>query len=194
MRVRHVNRARAAPSWRSAWMLGLTALAVGVLPAPALGTGETESSPDPSGTYRSVAGDHGRSAIEAAVERGIDGLFALARPTARRRLLASNPPVETVVIDVAADTIRIDLGGARDANLPPAAWRPGRGADGSAVQLRFTLLAQGTLKMESRAEGGSARHLFTASADGATLRHAVRIESSHLPDDIRYSLDYRRMP
>jgi len=168
-------------------------LAFGATPTPARGTGEAEPSPDLSGTYRNVASDRGRSTIEAAVNRGIEDLFALARPTARSRLLESNPPIETVEIDHDPDRIRIDLGHGRDAALRPGAWGPGHSADGTTVRLRYTEISQG-IKMESRSDGGAARHVFALSPDGTTLRQSVRIESSHLPDDIHYALTYRRIP
>lgn len=192
MPTRGVSQARERS--RRRWTLAVVALLVCALPVPALGTGGGEGEPELSGTYRNTADDHGRRTIEAAVERAIEDLFALARPTARSRLLESNPPIPTVEIAVRPGAIRVDLGSGRDNTLARATWGRGRSADGTTIRLRYTLTSSGTLKMESRTDGGSARHLFSLSGDGRTLRHAVRIQSSHLPDDVRYSLTYRRVP
>ncbi|MFO0693746.1 MAG: hypothetical protein U0230_09350 [Polyangiales bacterium] len=153
---------------------------------------------DPSarltGTWSNHAGDGGRAAIERGVEAGIEDLFALGKPTARSRLLESNPPIPTLHIEVASGRVRVDLGHGRNTAAAPGAWQPARSAGGDAIRIRYTMTSDGVLILDSVSDGGSGRHTFRVSEDGNTLRHSVRVESSRLPDDIRYTLTYRRTP
>lgn len=147
-----------------------------------------------TGKWTNVAADHGRSAIERGVEQAIADMFALARPTARSRLLESNPPIPGVELAVDADRVRVDLGRGRNTSAAPNTWKAAKSVTGDAIRIRYTQLGERGLKMESQSEGGSARHVFQLSEDGSQLKHDVRIESSHLPQDVRYQLNYRRSP
>ena len=50
------------------------------------------------GTYRNRAGDGGAAAIGSAVDAGIESMGPLVERIARRRILASNPPFQTLRI------------------------------------------------------------------------------------------------
>jgi len=172
------------------WSLHLGfVLTVLVLAVP----GSADESMALSGTWANTARDHGRAAIAQGIETAIDDMFALARPTARRRLTASNPPTPRVVLTVDGSNVRYDLGDGRQGAQPIGVWRAGRTATGDAVQVRVTRLADAVLKLEMQARQGGARHVFRASHGGRRLTQDVRIHSSHLPRDVRYRLVYRRV-
>ncbi len=154
--------------------------------------GEADESARFAGTWINTARDRGRSAIERGIEAAIDDMFALAKPRARRRLTASNPPVRRVVLAIAGSDVRYDLGHGRRGRQPLGEWRRGQTATGDSVQVRVTQLSAEVLKLEMQAHQGGARHVFRASRDGRRLTQDVRIHSSHLPEDVRYRLVYRR--
>ncbi|MGF1464503.1 MAG: hypothetical protein ACFCGT_00085 [Sandaracinaceae bacterium] len=163
-------------------------LAIGAAP---VAHGDEQGPPEAlNGRWRNTAADGGEQAIARAVERGIDGLFALARPVARRRLTESNPPIRQLEIEVTSSRIHVDLGAGREHVTPPNTWRP-EDSPGGRIQVRQTITGSGTLKVESRADQGSARHLFRLEGDDR-LRHQVRIHAERLPHDVVYNLTYRR--
>lgn len=170
----------------------LVAATFGALLLSPPSSGADEGAAAFNGRWTNVAGDGGRRAIERGIERGIEDMFALARPTARSRLGESNPPIQRVELEITGTSIRYDIGSGRSGSQAQGGWHRGRTATGDAIQVRFTLMASGVLKMETRTDGGSARHVFRLSDDGSQLSHDVRIHSSHLPDDVRYTLTYRR--
>jgi len=147
-----------------------------------------------SGNWTNTAADQGRAAIERSVDQAIADMFGLARPTARSRLKASNPPIAKLAISIAPGRIRVDLGHGRDAAAAPSSWQPAKSVTGDEIRVRYSALSERLLKMESTSDGGSGRHTFQLSDNGSQLKHEVRIESSHLPKDVRYVLNYRRAP
>ncbi len=170
----------------------LLALALGLSLLTPLESSADEGVSSLNGTWANTAGDGGRHAIERGIERGIEDMFAMARPTARSRLRSANPPVPRIELEVAGTQVRYDIGSGRHGRQSQGGWHAGRTATGATVQVRLTMMPSGVLKMETRSDGGSARHIFQLSEDGSRLSHRVRIHSSHLPDDIRYTLTYRR--
>ncbi|HVZ33775.1 MAG TPA: hypothetical protein VG963_15190 [Polyangiaceae bacterium] len=169
---------------------GLLALSVCAL----TGQGGSEAEARFNGAWVNAASDQGRAEIEQAVDRSIHDMFALAKPTARSRLLAANPAIDKLEIAIADQTVRVNLGHGRDTRAAQGAWQNAKSATGDPVRIRYTLTPAGVLKMESLSDGGSGRHTFRVLDDGKMLRHEVRIESSHLPEPVRYQLDYRRAP
>jgi hypothetical protein len=177
---------------------GATALALGCAslltwPAP-LGAVDaaTGAAERLTGSWVNVAADQGKARIEAGVEQAIDDLFVLGKPMARSRLREANPPIARLELAVSARSIRVNLGRGRNTAAPPLVWADGKNATGEPIRIRYSLTPDGVLKMESIADGGTARHTFRASDDGRQLRHEVKMESSRLPDDVRYPLEYRR--
>jgi hypothetical protein len=147
-----------------------------------------------NGDWTNTATDQGRAAIERGVDQAIADMFGLARPTARSRLKASNPPIAKLALSIAPGRIRIDLGHGRDTEAAPSSWQPAKSATGDKIRVRYSVLSERLLKMESTSDGGTGRHTFQLSDNGNQLKHEVRIESSHLPKDVRYVLTYRRAP
>jgi hypothetical protein len=147
-----------------------------------------------SGTWTNSAQDRGRAAIEHGVDQAIADMFVLARPTARSRLLEANPPIARLEVRIEAGKISVDLGHGRNTKAAPNTWQPSKSVTGDPVRIRYSLLGERGLKMESVGDQGTGRHTFQLSADNSQLKHEVRIESPHLPNDVRYSLTYRRMP
>lgn len=176
---------------------GAIALGAAALLASSASLGAQDAA-DPTarftGTWTNQAADGGRGAIERGVEAGIDGLFALGKPTARSRLNAANPPIPTLHIEASAGRVRVDLGHGRNTAAAPGAWQAARSAAGDAIRVRYTWTSDGVLILDSVSDGGSGRHTFRVAEDGSTLRQSVRVESSRLPNDIRYTLTYRRTP
>lgn len=145
-----------------------------------------------TGTWTNAASDQGLSDIKQGIERGIVGLFALGKPTARSRLLEANPPIATLELVVTERSIRVNFGGGRNTGAAPLVWTNAKSAAGEPIRIRYSVAADGVLKMESLGKRGTARHTFLVSHDGNRLRQDVKVESARLPNDVRYTLGYRR--
>jgi hypothetical protein len=147
-----------------------------------------------SATWTNTATDHGLDSIKRGIEQGIHGLFVLGKPTARSRLLKANPTIASLEIVVSAQHIRVNLGHGRNVGAAPLVWTQAQSATGAPIRVRYSVTGEGVLKMEGLGESGTARHTFRTSPDGGRLRHDVKVESSRLPNVVRYALEYRRKP
>jgi len=147
-----------------------------------------------SGTWTNAASDRGLSGIKQGIEEGLAGLFGLGKRVARSRLLEANPPIATLELAITDQSIRVNFGGGRNTGAAPLVWAKSTSAAGDPIKIRYSIAADGVLNMESLGERGAAHHAFFVSHDGDRLRQDVKVESSRLPNDIRYSLEYRRKP
>jgi hypothetical protein len=147
-----------------------------------------------TGTWTNAASDRGLSGIKQGIEEGLAGLFGLGKRVARSRLLEANPPIATLELAVTDQRIRVNLGRGRNTGAAPQVWTKATSAAGDPIKIRYSIAADGVLNMESMGARGAAHHTFLVSHDGNRLRQDVTVESSRLPNDIRYSLEYRRKP
>jgi hypothetical protein len=134
-----------------------------------------------------------RAAVDAAIERSIDGLFILVRAVARGRLRE-----RSLIPQRYALSLRDELESSSTGNLPMRSPR-----DGKAVAYRSSLgedvilqqhLDGGTLVQELVAEDGMRTNTFTLAPDGASMTLQVRLTSGRLSHPLEYALTYRRAP
>ena len=145
------------------------------------------------GTYQNQARDGGARAIEAGVDGGIASMGPMVRAIARRRIMASNPAFRTLRIDSpSAGVVRVEFVSVRRYEAPldgPA--RAAQAPDGSQVQVSFALRG-GRLREAIVAPEGSSANVYRLSADGRVLTLQSTMQSPRLPNDIRYTLRFRR--
>jgi hypothetical protein len=145
-----------------------------------------------SGEYEFIGGSAERSAVPAAVERSVDGMFFIARGIAYARLLKSSQVCDRYTLEFGGGRVSV-AGSCRTPDVSPA--------DGGEVEHRtrqgeVSKLSQRfvgeTLVQEFRGDGGSRKVVWTLLPDGNTLQAQVLITSKHLPRPVEYALTYRR--
>jgi hypothetical protein len=113
---------------------------------------------------------------------------------ARRRILAANPPFQTLRIDYSGGELSVDFVGARRYRAPVSGARRGnRGPDGSDVQVSYSL-QRGRLRERLDASEGFSTNIYRLSEDGSTLSLRSTMESDRLPAPITFTLRFRRQP
>jgi hypothetical protein len=174
---------------RSTALVAIT-VAVGARPLAA----EAQSDPHAmfTGQFHFAGGARERAALDAALEREVQGMFFAIRPIARSRLRALNPAYASVTIRFVNGNIEMVLPGAPFFRSPESgasiAWTA---EDGNPAHLsqRF----DGTRIVQSIvASNGSRRNTYTVSPDGQTLTMSVYITAGQLPGPLAYTLTYRR--
>ncbi|MCA9534407.1 MAG: hypothetical protein KC593_12030 [Myxococcales bacterium] len=144
------------------------------------------------GTYRNRAGDGGAAAIGSAVDAGIESMGPLVERIARRRILASNPPFQTLRIELDANELTVEFVGARRYRAPlGGAAATHRGPDGTEVRVSFRL-RNGRLVERIEADEGFSTNTYTLSDDARQLSLRSTMESDRLPAPITYTLRFRR--
>lgn len=145
-----------------------------------------------SGEYEFSGGSAERSAVPAAVERSVDGMFFIARGIAYDRLLKSSQVCERYTFELDASRVSV-AGSCRTPDVSPADGGEveHRTRQGETSKLSQRFVGE-TLVQEFRGDGGSRRVVWTLLPDGNTLQAQVLITSKHLPRPLDYVLTYRR--
>jgi hypothetical protein len=147
-----------------------------------------------AGDYRFAGGEAERSAVPAAVERSVDGMFFIARGIAYDRLLHVCEICERYTLSFSNGEVEVR----GPCQLPDRGPDDGRevdhltkAKDASKLSQRFV---DGALVQDFTGEGGSRRVVWTLSPDGDGLLVHITIESHHLPHPVDYALHYQRVP
>jgi len=145
-----------------------------------------------AGEYEFVGGSAERSAVPAAVERSVDGMFFIARGIAYDRLLKSSQVCDRYTIDFGGGRVSV-AGSCRTPDVSPADGGEveHRTRQGETSKLSQRFVGE-TLVQEFRGDGGSRKVVWTLLPDGNTLQAQVLITSKHLPRPVEYGLTYRR--
>ena len=144
------------------------------------------------GSYRNRARDGGAAAIASAVDAGIGAMGPVMERIARRRILASNPPFQTLRIERSGAGLTVDFVGARRYSAPlDGARGENQAPDGSDVRVSFRL-RNGRLQERIDASEGFSTNVYRLSDDGSTLSLRSTMESDRLPAPITYALRFRR--
>ncbi len=145
-----------------------------------------------AGEFEFAGGQPERSAVPAAVERSVDGMFFIARGIAYDRLLKSSQVCDRYTLDFGRGSVTV-AGSCRTPDVSPG---DGREVDHRTRQGETSKLSQRfvgeTLVQEFRGDEGARRAVWTLLPDGNTLRVQVLISSKHLPRPVDYTLTYRR--
>jgi hypothetical protein len=144
------------------------------------------------GSYRNRARDGGAAAIGSAVDAGIESMGPLVERVARRRILAGNPPFQTLRIELDGNDLSIEFVGARRYRAPlGGAAATHRGPDGTEVRVSLRL-RRGRLVERIEAGEGFSTNTYTLSDDARQLSLRSTMESDRLPAPITYTLRFRR--
>lgn len=145
-----------------------------------------------AGTYRSRLPDGGGALIRAAIEGVVVDMAPARESIARRRLLASDPPIPSVTITPRGDGLVIDYTGGRRNETPSlGTFAPNPTADGGTVDVKHDVVGN-RIRETYRERRGGAVHLFSLSGDGRELTLEATISSPHLPASITYTLAFER--
>ena len=131
--------------------------------------------------------------MDDAINRVVDRMNLFIREIARgemRRRITPEGRLRIRVVDEAHVSLAIDEWGPYSFELgEPMRRVPGPSGDPIRVAMSYR---SGRL-IEREVHGqGDRRNVLTLSPDGDRLRMAAQIGSDQLPDDVRYSLTYRR--
>lgn len=141
------------------------------------------------GVYQNVEPDGGRGTIAAGTDQALSDAGWLLRSIARPRILENNPPVKRLIIEIEEGYARVTYEGERSYRAPiggPAVKH--RAPDGSEVRIRY------------EADGAALVEIAEASRGGGRIRYERRngellvrtiIESSRLPEPVRFTLRFR---
>ncbi len=145
------------------------------------------------GSFAHAGGQKDITARDAAIDKATDSMFFAIKGVARSKLREKTPVRATVGIAFSNGNIVVSVTG------EPAATSPENGsavayknADGQTSKLSQKLTADGKLVQTFAGENGTRTNALSISPDGKTLTMAVSIESSKLPQAVRYTLTYRR--
>ena len=132
--------------------------------------------------------------INAAIDRAVEHMFFIARPIARHRLRVNNPLPQRLALDLRTDSIVILRGDEPRAALPrDGTVVPWRSLGGDKCKVSATLVGD-TLTEHIVAHGGESEARYVFLDGGQRVRQSVRITSSHLPQDVVYSVTFVRSP
>ncbi len=169
----------------------LTALLIAVAPA----SGQAVSVASFEGRYVFVGGDAERQQLDRAIDGVVSRLALLLREVARGEIRRNIQPEPRIAIDVTDDAhVRLTLGawGPLDVRLDGLEQRV-RGPDGSATRLAVHYRG-GRIETRQASSRGRRENWLSLSPDGRYLFLQSRVGAPQLPEEIRYTLTYRREP
>jgi hypothetical protein len=145
------------------------------------------------GTYQFVGGAAERAAVAAAVDRAVAPMSFLARDIARKSLRARAEIRESIGIFFGDDGTVTLLSPAELPESGPADGTPvrvvNRFGDESELSQQFVNQA---FVQRGRTNDGSGSTIFELQPDGQTLLVHRTMESSRLPQPVKYTLTYWR--
>lgn len=130
--------------------------------------------------------------VDKAVDKSVEKMNFVIRPIARARLAKSSRPPSIIAITV-SDSIKISL--ETISVIAPADGRfvPWNRPNGEIAQISMRLDGE-RLMTTFKGTEGTRRNTFTLLDSGRTLAMDVLVESSRLPEPLRYRLRYTRVP
>ncbi|MCB9597686.1 MAG: hypothetical protein H6719_33525 [Sandaracinaceae bacterium] len=145
------------------------------------------------GRYTFAGGRAERTRLDEAIDEVADRLNLFIREIARgelRRAIRPEPRIQVAV--VARDRVRMSLGdwGPLEVTLDNQE-RHVRGPDGSDTRLRGAV-DRGRIVLVQESSRGRRTNWLSLGPDGRWLYLQVQIGADQLPEDIRYTLSYRR--
>ncbi len=142
------------------------------------------------GTYRNEAPDGGRATIEAATRAALEDARRIVRFFAKTRILDNNPAFDQLAIRRRGREVEVAYGDVRTYRAPLGGTPvKQRSPDGHEVAVSYAL--HGSTLVE-RAEADKGYAVTTYRVEGGELVMATTIESSHLPEPVRFVLRFRR--
>ena len=179
---------------RLALFLGAAASCAHAPPAPTPPTGAftPEQQRALAGTWIHVDDAGEAAAFQAAIERSVSGLFALAQGIAAESLRAHTVPRKEFTLEFEGNAVRITSPGepVEAGTLDgPAVLLTNRFGDESQTTFR---IEQGSLVERGTSSGGSGQTVYTPDADGQTLHLSRRVESDQLSAPLEVTFTYRR--
>lgn len=145
-----------------------------------------------SGTYRNPMSDGGRARILEAIEGVVSRMAPVRGNIARRRLVASDPPIPRITITPTGDGLVVDYTrGRRNETQHLGTFAPNPAAGGGQIDVKHEVVGR-RLRETYRESRGGAVHLFSLSSSGDELTLEATIRSPYLPDPITYSLTFER--
>jgi hypothetical protein len=146
--------------------------------------------PNLAGNYTLDAG--ASQSIKAAVDKVAEQMSFLIRGIVKDRLMAANPPVNTVAIVLAGNDATITWNGNMTVKTPtdgtPVDWTAPDGEKGKLS----TVWAGPVLKRTLTSGNGQRGNAYSLDPSGKVLTLEVTISSSQLPAPVNYKLVFRR--
>ncbi len=161
--------------------------------APAASAAAPVAAPDRfAGMYTYVGGDKQKAAIDAAIDKAIEGLFFAVKPIARGKLHGKTEVKTRIGFAFAGGNITSTANGEAPATSAENGTTATFKAGGDDLRLAQKLTADGHLVQSFAAPEGTRLNDYVLAADGKTLTVAVLITSSKLTHPLRYVLTYRK--
>jgi hypothetical protein len=172
-------------------IIGALSCLMALIHVVAPGTGMSVQRPNLSGTFRLIAEQS--DDINWAIEGAVAPMNFVARPFARSRLRAINPPYPHLKIESTGDAVVIAADPRAPVRTPvngaPVRWRR---EDGEMFNVSGEW--EGTTFEQTFVSGTGRRvNQYTVSPDDQTLTLRVEITGGGLPGAMTYHLTYRRV-
>lgn len=185
--VKKSERAHTRASLRAilASFLGVLALAL----AGGLARAQAPADVPVEGEWRlAISEEEARSRIERGIAAATEGLPPIADGIAARMLRERTPPIERVHVATTPSRIVVQLDQRRYESAPGMPQSRQSGEDRIQVVQHFR---EGALEQVFETPRGTRWNTFRVGDGGDTMTLEVVIESSRLPEALRFSLPYR---
>jgi hypothetical protein len=153
-------------------------------------SGASAQTPSLQGTFTLDSG--ASQDIKKAVDKVADQMNFIKAPIARRRLMASNPPVNKLAISFSGQDVTIQAGDnaalTTRTDGTPIDWT---GEDGEQLKVS-TVWAGATLKRSLAAPNGLRVNTYGLDPTGNILTLEVVVTAAQLPQPLSYRLVFRR--
>jgi hypothetical protein len=147
--------------------------------------------PDGSFTYTLIPDSSGN--VRAAIDRTVAGMFFIAQPIARGRLIKINPVPQHVRIRSGPDTISVAFDDGNPVVTPLSGDTvPWSNPLTHEMDRAHVALVRDTVKQTIAAPDGQRTNAFIFSEGGKRLRLVVTVTSHQLPRPLIYELLFRR--
>ena len=173
-------------------VIRFTVVALAIMLVAAVGTPgrAVAQAPNLAGNYTLDAG--ASQSIKAAVDKVAEQMSFLIRGIVKDRLMAANPPVNTVAIVLAGNEATITWNGSMTVKSTtdgtPVDWTAPDGEKGKLS----TVWAGPVLKRTLTSGNGQRANAYSLDPSGKVLTLEVTISSSQLPAPVNYKLVFRR--
>ena len=146
-----------------------------------------------SGTYTYTLVPDSSDDVKAAVNRTVQHMSFLTRPTARRRLTRLNPIPEHVQLGITADSLWVTFDGLNPMVTPrdgsEVSWRCALNNDSYRIR---AVQAGDTLEQVFTATDGERTNALVFDPESGRLAVHVTVTSHRLPQPLEYTLVFRR--
>lgn len=161
-------------------------------PAPSARAAEEADRARIAGAFKYVGSDAERAALNAAIERSIDGFSFFTKGAARSKLQEATAPKAWLRLSFVGDNIVVATPGALPTVSPDnGATVTVRGEDGTRAKVAQRLVGR-RLVQHVVMDGATSQAEYVLGADDKTLTIRVRLKSDKLAAPVDYTLTYRR--